>query len=744
MGVERFFSSIKKEFNITVNTQYPYKKIHGRYLCIDFNSIVHVLSAHLLNMYNKNNKTDKEEFEKELLNLIVEYLIELIKFNIYSDELEYIYIAIDGTPSMGKIYEQKKRRYMATLIDYIKDKEDIESSKFNWSKNNISPSTIFMKKLEKKLKYLYAEFRKYAPNLKKYILSGTEEEGEGEMKIINYIKKFHIKEDVVVYSPDSDMILLMLMLDTQSTILRYDQQNASLDEQMNGKYYNIINVSKFKEVLINYISSRKNPYYNIIPQRVINDIVFLFTVFGDDFLPKLENLRVSNDIYIILDYYLNNLLNNGYLLDNKNKIKAISFHNLLHLLSINEKLFLKRNKMLHIYSNYHRIETDILGFNMYHFRAIVNEIIWMFLHVKKAEKHINPHNAYKHYDHFDLIKFINNFFIEGKGANINVKELEKQAGMKFNYIDTNMYDELKKIFIDNYLLIIKYIDTDNFFKVINKNYRRKIQNQYNKLYYLMESKYQFLLDMIIYMFYSNLDTPVINSININPKMASLKENHYDSKIQPHIRNLLNKSKKEIFNYKIEKKLDQFYDIMNPEDKFYTQTDLSSESYYKSNHLDKTKTIKEYLRGLNWITNYYFNNIIDRTWYYKYSKSPLLKDIVEYLDNNKYDLREDITDNLKQYLQPLQQILLISPIDYSKDIKSQLEFIDYEDKDKIVDFINNNKKYYFDLSKIYDEIYTKKNKHIDCSTSIFISKCHLLFLENDINLRDYIKDSNKLL
>ena len=187
MGVERFFSSIRDEFNITTNTEYPYKKLKSKYLFIDFNSIVHILSAHLLKLYNLDGDNNKDNFESELLNEIDRYLIELIKNNMYNEEIEYIYIAIDGVPTMSKIYEQKKRRYMAKVIEYLKNEEKIADSDFNWDKNNISPGTIFMNKLEKYLtnKNFNNKIKKHCPKLKKYILSGTNEEGEGEYKIIN-------------------------------------------------------------------------------------------------------------------------------------------------------------------------------------------------------------------------------------------------------------------------------------------------------------------------------------------------------------------------------------------------------------------------------------------------------------------------------------------------------------------------------------------------------------------------------
>ena len=59
------------------------------------------------------------------------------------------------------------------------------------------------------------------------------------------------------------------------------------------------------------------------------------------------------------------------------------------------------------------------------------------------------------------------------------------------------------------------------------------------------------------------------------------------------------------------------------------------NYYKINFNDEPiqVIINEYLLGLNWVLNYYFNNIIDRTWSYPYGKSPLLFDIINNYNSN---------------------------------------------------------------------------------------------------------------
>ena len=58
-------------------------------------------------------------------------------------------------------------------------------------------------------------------------------------------------------------------------------------EVKNIIFYRSINLKNFN----NTYKSRENPYLNINIDRFINDVVLIFTIFGDDFLPKLKILE---------------------------------------------------------------------------------------------------------------------------------------------------------------------------------------------------------------------------------------------------------------------------------------------------------------------------------------------------------------------------------------------------------------------------------------------------------------------
>ena len=299
MGVEKFFSSLKKDYKFIEQFN---KKLHCNHLLIDFNSIVHVLSQYLIKKTNVNESI--LSFEKLLIEQVGNYIISLLDMLI-PGKLKTINIAIDGVPSMAKIYEQKKRRYMGDLIAYLqkfKDSQLIDKNVltlFHWSKNNISPGTDFMKDMITFLtsKEFTNRIKKYCPV---YKVSGTDEEGEGEFKIIQIIDNLPKNESCVIYSPDSDMIILLLLVKNNCTMLRYDQQKSTFDNPS----YDVIVINKFIDILIDYIDKRKQKEFIISKNKVINDLVFILTVFGDDFLPKLETVRVNTDINILIDFYI--------------------------------------------------------------------------------------------------------------------------------------------------------------------------------------------------------------------------------------------------------------------------------------------------------------------------------------------------------------------------------------------------------------------------------------------------------
>ena len=281
-----------------------------------------------------------------IIHKICTYLNKLT--NLFPN-LEELYIAIDGVPLYAKMIEQRKRRTIGyiiekareSLLEYYKTELDIQPTtnkdvekteiyynhykfeifikKLKFNKNKISPATQFMSNLELYIKKYWSEHKEQKEQRKKInlIIDSYVNFGEGEKKIVLRINQIisTFKESTdktfMIYSPDADVILLMLLnvFSTKNiSIMRYDQQLKQID---------IIDIVKLKDVILDYMNVKNAT--RIIAKLIITDIVMLFTILGNDFLPKLEEINTTKHIKTILSSY-SQILKQSDLLNNHGQI----------------------------------------------------------------------------------------------------------------------------------------------------------------------------------------------------------------------------------------------------------------------------------------------------------------------------------------------------------------------------------------------------------------------------------------
>jgi 5'-3' exonuclease len=329
MGIERFFKSINSLYSNQI-----IKNIHQNnsitHFYFDFNSVIHKISNKVINhlndmllfslvyKYSDQSGMDRdivqEDFNKinEIYNLkySIEEFYKVTKnintndiiFNLIFKDIKnylsfypnckFLYIAIDGVPSVGKMIEQQDRRYKGYIMSlinkkikekykYLLDNNSFDFTniyneyeylelKFSFDKNLISPQTDFMIDFINLLK-------KQDFNMKT-IISDFDEVGEGEKKIVKYIKKFNSDKDkIIIYSPDADMIIMSMILPFHIHILRHEQ-NDNRDD--------IIDIQSIRQ------------YFT-----PVDDIAYIFSVFGDDFIPKIEWINVQKHLPKIIEEY---------------------------------------------------------------------------------------------------------------------------------------------------------------------------------------------------------------------------------------------------------------------------------------------------------------------------------------------------------------------------------------------------------------------------------------------------------
>ena len=206
-----------------------------------------------------------------------------------------VYLAVDGVVPMAKIRQQRVRRFKSAWL-----------RREGWDTNAITPGTRFMEKLGFMLKGLCSR--------RGWILSGADEEGEGEHKIMNWLRSSKGPKGpeghVVVYGLDADLILLTMLVGEQLNLdmylLREKQEfghKASLEKE-GPQLYQLLNVNEFQmrvglsgeEEVLNYIA--------------------LMSLMGNDFLPHSLTHKLSDGGHDCVVECLQVLRNRGWLLDN--------------------------------------------------------------------------------------------------------------------------------------------------------------------------------------------------------------------------------------------------------------------------------------------------------------------------------------------------------------------------------------------------------------------------------------------
>ncbi|ARF09544.1 XRN 5'-3' exonuclease [Indivirus ILV1] len=746
MGIERFFSSIEENNITNSESSFTYKiqkSLDSSHLLIDFNSIIHVTSSTIIadlnyllyQIINKSYKLStkakkivdnykvniniddeleysdlikvitKKYLDNIILEKVEEFIINMLNNFIINDKLETLYIAVDGVPNKSKMLEQKKRRFMGIIISELKNKifekheDDLmklktrylyEKNKFNWSKIYISPGTEFMYMLDDLLSS--DKFKKKVKNtckkLKTYKYSGTLEFGEGEKKIVDYVHK-HKLSNIAVYSPDSDMTLLCLLLNNyfkEIKIIRHNQQQNN---------YDIIDVDLLGNNLYGYVANsikmqEKNNNLKINKVSVIDDIVFVLTIFGNDFLPKLESFDVKYDFNRIIDKYIEICVNGQNIVEEKGKIKHLNQKMLtkfIENLKEDEGGNLQKKYMSSYYQNYGKLK-KILGADQANFTKVVNDFLFK---LRKFNSQIRS------------MKINNSEWLQDKEFIDKLIKLTHLNGIQIHN-HNEFIDQYNKFFLKNNKLPQVRITFKRYSKSLKDTHHRdrlekSLDNIDPSLKITAYDEEIYKLDNMIDEYVGKLNaTPLdLGKVYINPKSYTwVTEKIIDS----------------VKKY--------YYDFFGVKD-------------INNSNPEMRNLINDYMLGLVWVFDYYYNlNANPSIWFYKYNHSPLLTQIYNFLkdQNDKYieklekEIREyDVEE--KEFFKPNEHLVYVSPIQKYPDVIPK----EYNKKINKIDKIN--------IDKITNEIFTNNlSDEIDCRGALFLNKCHV----NELHIDDNIKDS----
>ena len=193
MGIPQYFGFLMKQYN---NIIIQNLNICDR-LFLDLNCAIHgCVSRVLEELLKKGVDHDKDFIEEQIIENVYNYILFLVSI---AKPQHLLYIAIDGVAPRAKMNQQRIRRYKSAKDKvYLNSLKDTYKREYiYWDTNAITPGTAFMEKLNTYI----ADHLRHEKSLNniKYIFSDSNEPGEGEHKMFDYIKKsdstYHVSND---------------------------------------------------------------------------------------------------------------------------------------------------------------------------------------------------------------------------------------------------------------------------------------------------------------------------------------------------------------------------------------------------------------------------------------------------------------------------------------------------------------------------------------------------------------------
>ncbi|WAQ88383.1 hypothetical protein PtA15_9A510 [Puccinia triticina] len=231
------------------------------------------------------------------------------------------FLAVDGVAPRAKMNEQRSRRFKAAQATDAMMKRRLEyhrrSDPISFDSNCITPGTPFMARLHEQLKYFINKKVSEDPTWQtvQVILSGHDVPGEGEHKIMEYIRRAKTLDDYnphirhCIYGLDADLIMLALLSHEPHFCLLREENRMPFKRKpsvnLKDQSFHLLQIAAFRDYLnweFSNLHSIQHFKYDIT--RIIDDFILLCIFVGNDFLPHLPNLHIDDGaIGLLLDIY---------------------------------------------------------------------------------------------------------------------------------------------------------------------------------------------------------------------------------------------------------------------------------------------------------------------------------------------------------------------------------------------------------------------------------------------------------
>ncbi|GAA98835.1 hypothetical protein E5Q_05523 [Mixia osmundae IAM 14324] len=311
MGVPKFFRWVSERYPMISQLIQEGQQPEFDNLYLDMNGIIH-------NCSHKDGGDVHHRVTEEQMFLAIFTYIELLFSKIRPKQT--FFMAIDGVAPRAKMNQQRSRRFRTAKE--AKEARDAAIRKGEelpkedpFDSNAITPGTPFMTRLSAQLRYFVNKKVSEDADWQgiQVILSGHEVPGEGEHKIMQFIRHSKAQPGYnpnvrhCLYGLDADLIMLgLLSHDPHFCLLREEVvfgKARKTSQSLETKNFYLLHLSLFREYLdLEFQSLAADPtlgfQYDL--ERIIDDFILLAIFVGNDFLPHLPGLHINEGALTLL------------------------------------------------------------------------------------------------------------------------------------------------------------------------------------------------------------------------------------------------------------------------------------------------------------------------------------------------------------------------------------------------------------------------------------------------------------
>ncbi|KAH6611217.1 alkaline phosphatase D [Trichoderma cornu-damae] len=306
MGVPKFFRWLSERYPAISQLIAENRIPEFDCLYLDMNGIIHNCT-HKDAGEDATFRLSEDEMFIRIFNYI-EHLFGKIK------PKKLFFMAIDGVAPRAKMNQQRARRFRTALdAEKAREKairEGVELPKEEpFDSNCITPGTEFMAKLSQQLRYFVNKKVSEDTDWQgcDIVLSGHEVPGEGEHKIMEYIRNAKAQPNYdpnvrhCLYGLDADLIMLgLLSHDPHFCLLReevtFGRASKTKSKELEHQNFYLLHLCIVREYLEMEFQELRNQGTLGFPfdlERVIDDFILMAFFVGNDFLPNLPGLHIN-------------------------------------------------------------------------------------------------------------------------------------------------------------------------------------------------------------------------------------------------------------------------------------------------------------------------------------------------------------------------------------------------------------------------------------------------------------------